>query len=85
VNQWLWAATVLVALMAPLGGVALLAGRIDGLVAAQAAGVNLTLVLMMLSEGFRRTAYTTLALVAAVLTFAGSLVFVRYFDRELDP
>ena len=48
-NQWLWAATVLVGLMAPLGGVAVFAGRIDAFVAAQAAGVNLTLVLMMLT------------------------------------
>jgi multicomponent Na+:H+ antiporter subunit F len=85
VNQWLWAATALLVLMVPLLGVALLAGRLDALVAAQTAGTNMTLVLLMLSEGFKRSSYTTLAVVAAVLTFAGGLVFVRFFDRELDP
>jgi len=84
VNQWLWAATALIALMAPLLGVALLAGRLDALVAAQAAAANLTLTLVMLAEGFHRSSYTTLGLVAAVSTFTGSLVFVRFFERELD-
>ena len=84
-SQWLWAATALLVLMGPLLGVALFAGRLDAFVAAQAAGANLTLVLMMLSEGFKRSSYTVLALVAAVATFAGSMVFVRFFDRELDP
>jgi hypothetical protein len=85
VNQWLWAATALVVLMAPLLAVALFAARIDAFVAAQAAGANLTLALVMLSEGFERTSYTVLGIVAAVLTAAGSLVFVRFFERELDP
>lgn len=83
-NQWLWAATALLLLLAPLLGVALWAERLDALVAAQAAGVLFTLVLVLLAEGFERSAYTTLGLVAAVSTFVGSIVFVRFFDRELD-
>jgi hypothetical protein len=50
----------------PLLGVALLAGRLDAFVAAQAAGANLTLVLVMLAEGFKRSSYTVLGLTAAV-------------------
>jgi multisubunit Na+/H+ antiporter MnhF subunit len=44
-----------------------------------------TLALVVLSQGFHRVSYTVLALVAAVLTFAGSMVFVRFFERELEP
>jgi len=85
VNQWLWAATALLVLMVPLLGVAVFARRIDGLPAVQAAGAVLTLVLLTLAEGFHRSSYTVLAVVAAVSTYVGGMVFVRFFDRELDP
>jgi multisubunit Na+/H+ antiporter MnhF subunit len=85
VNQWLWAATALIALLVPLLGVALVAPRIDALVAAEAGGALTTLALVMLAEGFHRTAYTVLGLVGAVATFVGSLVFVRFFEHELEP
>jgi multisubunit Na+/H+ antiporter MnhF subunit len=85
VNQWLWAATALFVLLVPLLGLALVAPRLDALVASQAAGAILTLALLMLAEGFHRTSYTVVALVAAASTFVGSMVFVRFFDRELDP
>ena len=84
-NQWLWAGTALLALLLPLLGVALVAPRLDALVAVEAAGAVFTLALLMLAEGFHRASYTVLALVAAVSTFVGSMVFVRFFDRELDP
>ena len=84
-NHWLWAATALLALLVPLLGVTAFAPRLDALVAAEAAGAIVTLALVLLAEGFHRSAYTVLGLVAAVLTFAGSLVFVRFFERELDP
>ena len=84
-NQWLWAATALLVLLAPLLGVAVFARRIDALPALQAAGALLTLALLMLAEGFKRSSYTTLAVVAAVSTYVGGMVFVRFFDRELDP
>jgi len=85
VNQWLWAATALLVLLVPLLGLALVAPRLDALVASEAAGAILTLALLMLAEGFRRPSYTVVALVAAASTFVGSMVFVRFFDRELDP
>jgi multisubunit Na+/H+ antiporter MnhF subunit len=85
VNEWLWAASALLALLVPLGGVALVAPRLDALVASQAAGTVLTLALVCLAEGFERSSYTVLGVAAAVLTSAGSLVFVRFFARELDP
>jgi multisubunit Na+/H+ antiporter MnhF subunit len=86
VNVWLWGATALLVLLVPLGAYAAFAtSRLDALVALEAGGAIFTLALVLLAEGFRRTAYTTLGLVAAVVTFAGSLVFVRFFERELEP
>jgi multisubunit Na+/H+ antiporter MnhF subunit len=85
VNTWLWAATALLALLLPLLGVAAFGPRLDGLVAVEASGALVTLAFVMLAEGFHRSAYTVLGLVASLLTFAGSLVFVRFFERELDP
>jgi len=85
VNAFLWTATVLVAFELTLLGFVVFAPRIDALVGLQAAGAVFTLALVALAQGFHRSAYTILAVVAAALTFAGSMVFVRFFERELDP
>ncbi|MFL5953387.1 MAG: monovalent cation/H+ antiporter complex subunit F [Gaiellaceae bacterium] len=84
-NVFLWASTALLALELPLLGYAFFARRIDGLVALQAAGSVWTLALVTLAQGFERPTYAFLAVVAAVLTFAGGMVFVRFFARELAP
>ncbi len=84
-NQWLWAATALLALELPLLVYAAFAPRLDAAVAMEACGALATLGLITLAQGFNRTAYTDLAFVAAVTTVAGSFVFVRFFERELDP
>lgn len=84
-NAFLWAGTVLVALELPLLLFASRAPRLDALVAVEAGASIFTLALVLLSQGFHRTAYTVLGLVAAVLTFSGSMVFVRFFEKELDP
>jgi multisubunit Na+/H+ antiporter MnhF subunit len=85
VNAFLWAGTALVALELPLLLFAMRAPRLDSLVAVQAGASIWTLALVLLAQGFHRVAYTVLGLTAAVLTFAGTLVFVRFFERELDP
>jgi multisubunit Na+/H+ antiporter MnhF subunit len=61
------------------------APRFDALVAVEAGGSIFTLALVLLAQGFHRTAYTVLGLAAAILTFAGAMVFVRFFEKELDP
>jgi multisubunit Na+/H+ antiporter MnhF subunit len=76
---------VLLALELPLLLLCTLGSRLDALVALQAAGGLWTVALMLLAQGFHRSAYTVLAVVAALLTFGGGLVFVRFFERELDP
>lgn len=60
------------------------ARRLDALVALEAGGSIVALGLIALAEGFHRTSYTIVAVVASFLVFGGGLVFVRFFERELD-
>lgn len=69
----------------PLLVAASVGSRIGALPALQAAGGIWAVALMLLAQGFERSAYTILAVVASLLTFAGGMVFVRFFERELDP
>ena len=84
-NAFLWAGTMLIALELPLLLLTVRAPGIDALVAVATGSSIFALALVLLAQGFHRTAYTVLGLVAAVLTFAGSMVFVRFFEKELDP
>lgn len=84
-NQWLWTATGLIALELPLLAYVCFARRIDALVALQACGGIFALAVITLCQGFHRSSYTILGVVASVLTFAGGMVFVRFFERELEP
>ena len=56
----------------------------EGLVALQLAGEIVALVLLLLAEGFQRQPFTDLALILAVLSFVGSLVFLRFME-EREP
>jgi multicomponent Na+:H+ antiporter subunit F len=82
-NEWLIAATVLFAALAACGAVCFFAEPVSGLVALELAGVVATAILLLLAEGFHRQAFVDLALVLAVLTFAGSLTFVRLLERRV--
>jgi multisubunit Na+/H+ antiporter MnhF subunit len=83
VNVWLLAATVLLGGLVPCGAVALRAGELDALAALQLAGALVTVVLLLLAEGFHRSVYFVLPLALPVVSFVGTLIFVRYFEREL--
>ena len=81
-NVWLVAATVLLAGLLPCGWV-LLRGRLrEALVALELASTLLTVVLLLLAEGFHRSSYFTLPLVLSALSFVGSVVFVRFFGER---
>ena len=41
------------------------------------------LVLLLLSEGYHRSIYTTVPLVLAALSFVGGLVFARFMERRV--
>jgi multisubunit Na+/H+ antiporter MnhF subunit len=80
-NAWLWAGTALLIGLVPLLVVCVRAPLMDAVVALELAGVVVTLVLLVLAEGFVRSAYFSLALVLALTALAGGLAFVRFFER----
>jgi multisubunit Na+/H+ antiporter MnhF subunit len=82
-NEWEIAAAVLGFALIPCGAVALLADPPHGLAALQLASVLLSSILMLLSEGFRRQPFVDLALVFALLSVVGSLMFARLMERDL--
>jgi multisubunit Na+/H+ antiporter MnhF subunit len=81
VNAFLVAATVLLSALAPLLLAAAVRRPIDGLVALEAAGAVATLTLLCLSVGFGESILFTVAVVAAVASWIGSLVFARFLGR----
>jgi len=54
---------------------------IDGLVALETAGAVATLALLCLSVGLGQSIFFTVAVVAAVASWIGSLVFARFLGR----
>ena len=82
-NAFTIAATVLLGAFVPLGWVAARRRPIDGLVALQLAGTLTVLVFLCLAEGFHRSFEYSLAVVAAVVSWIGGLVFARFLGRWL--
>jgi multisubunit Na+/H+ antiporter MnhF subunit len=82
-NEWLLAVIVLLAGLVPCGIVAVWRSAVDGVVALELAGVIDATILILLSQGFHRQPFIDLAVVAAVLSFIGALVFVRFVERWL--
>ena len=80
-NAFLIAATVLLAALAPLLVAASLRRPIDGLVVLQVAGAVATLALVCLSVGLGNSLYFTVAVIAALASWIGGLVFARYLGR----
>ena len=82
-NAWLIAATALLVGLLPSLYVCLREPIMDALVAVELSSVLITLILVLLAEGFARSSYYTLPLVLSLLGFGGSLVFLRFLDRWL--
>jgi multisubunit Na+/H+ antiporter MnhF subunit len=84
VNVWFAGATVLLLALVPVGYVLVRGQIVEALVALELAGTVVTLVLLLISEGFKRNSYYTLPLVLAFTNVVGVLIFVRFLgDREL--
>ena len=82
-NEWLVAAVVFLALLVPCLVVCSRASPIAGLVALELSGSMVTSLLLVLAAGFNRQPFVDLALVFAVLSFAGSLAFARLLERRI--
>lgn len=82
-NAFTIAGTALFALLAPVGAVTLWRRPIDGLVALELAGAILVLALLCFAEGFHRSTYFGVAVVAAVLSWVGGIVYARFLGRWL--
>jgi multisubunit Na+/H+ antiporter MnhF subunit len=83
VNEWEIAATVLGFALLPCGVVALQLDPPDGLAALELAGVLLSTILVLLSEGLHRQPFIDLAVVFAPMSLVGSLLFARLMERNL--
>lgn len=82
-NAFTTAATVLLAGFVPIGFVALRARPIDGVIALELGGAIATLVLLCLAEGFHRSSYFDVPVIAALVVWLGALVYVRFLGRFL--
>lgn len=82
-NAWLISATVLLFALIPVGIQTFKGDAMDRLVGLEMAGIMVTLILMLLAEGFQRVTFYDIALACALLTFGSGLVFVRFLERWL--
>lgn len=82
-NAWLIAALVLLLGFVPCGIMLWRSAVVNALVALNLGGTLATLELVLLAEGFHRVPFYDLALVLALLSGAGGLVFARFLERWL--
>ena len=82
-NAWLAAAAALLICIVPCGAIVVRATRMEALVALELVTTLSTLALVLLAEGFHRSSYMGVALVAAGVGFVGNLVYIRFMEREL--
>ena len=82
-NAFLWAATALLVGLVPCGYVIVRGTITEALVGLEMASLVNTLVLLLLAAGFDRPPFFDLALVLALLSLAGGLVFARMLERWL--
>jgi multisubunit Na+/H+ antiporter MnhF subunit len=81
-NVWYAATLPLLAALLPCAWVCLRRGFAAGLVAVQLAGMLTALALLILSEAEGRQSFASLALVLATVSSAGTLVLVRFLERQ---
>lgn len=82
-NAWLISATVLLFTLVPAGIITFRGDPMDRLVGVEMAATITTLTLMLLAHGFQRIPFYDIALAAALLSFGGGMVFVRFLERWL--
>jgi multicomponent Na+:H+ antiporter subunit F len=83
VNSFVIAAIAMLVAVIPCGIVAARGELMDAVVAYEAVSSIVVMVLVLLAEGFRRSAEFELPVLLAVLLFGSGLVFVRFLERWL--
>jgi len=83
VTGWLLAALILLMGLVPCGIVCVRDTPMERLVGLEMAATVDTLVLLVLAEAYHQSIFFDLALVLALLSFAGGLVFARFMERWL--
>ena len=82
-NAYLTAAGIIMVVgLLPALFVAARGDELARLIGLELASALTTIVLLLLAQGYHRSSYADLALVLAVLSTAGTLVFVRLFGRR---
>jgi multisubunit Na+/H+ antiporter MnhF subunit len=81
VNAFTVAATALLCGYLPLGYVVARRRPIDGLLALELTGTIGVLVLLCFAEGFHRSFVDTVAIMAALVSWMGGMVFARFLGR----
>jgi multicomponent Na+:H+ antiporter subunit F len=74
---------LVVGALAPCTLAVLRGGLLERLAAVEAMSAVATVVILTYAQAVGRTSYVDVALVLALLSFAGSLVFARFFGRAL--
>jgi multisubunit Na+/H+ antiporter MnhF subunit len=82
-NEWEIAAAVLGGMVLPCLAVCALSTTLNALAALELAGTLLTAALMALCEGFHRQPFMDLAVLFALLSMIGTLIFARLMERDL--
>ena len=82
-NAWLISATILLFTLVPAGIITFRGDPMDRIVGLEMAAMITTLALMLLAHGFQRIPFYDIALAAALLTFGGGMVFLRFLERWL--
>ena len=82
-NVWLIGATVLACGLLPCLYVCLREPLLDAIVGLELASAIGALVLLLLAEGFHRSSYYDVAVVAALMSWIGGIVFTRFLARRL--
>ena len=80
-NAFVIAAAVLLLGLGPCVWVAVRAEIVGALGALELASTITTLVLLCIAQGLHHDSFMDLAVVSAILSFAGSLAFARFLER----
>lgn len=82
-NEWEVAAAVIAVAIVPCLAVCSVSSAANALAALELSGTLLSSALMALCEGFHRQPFIDLALLFALLSMIGAMIFARLMERDL--